>query len=185
MVILLYLYKLGISLPNNSTELYHHFICSTICRHLSKFGNLSIEITALADLPDPYNRIIQQLSKLSLEALNVNKLIFTLQEITAACPDIAAIPGAINGFGLLQAVQHFGLYAKTMTLNFIHFTIQEFLAAHYVSRLPPNEELKVIQANFWNISTSICFPYTYHLPMDSDFLLNWWKRSDCHCRRIP
>ena len=151
MVILLYLYKLGISLPKNSTELYHHFICSTICRHLSKFGNpLTHPITNLTDLPDPYNRIIQQLSKLSLEALNNNKLIFTLDDITAACPDIVAIPGAINGFGLLQAVQHFGLYAKTMTLNFIHFIIQEFLAAYYISHLPPNEELKVIEANFWN-----------------------------------
>ena len=77
-------------------------------------------------------------------------VLFTLDEITAACPDIAAIPGAINGFGLLQAVQNFGLYAKTMTLNFIHFTMQEFLAAHYISHLPPNEELKVIEANFWN-----------------------------------
>ena len=148
MVILLYMYKLGIPLPKNSIELYRHFICSTINRHLSKFGKHNI--TDLTDLPDPYNKIIQQLSKLSLEALNNNQLVFTLEEITAACPDIAAIPGAINGFGLLQAVQHFGLYAKTMTLNFIHFTIQEFLAAHYISHLPPNEELKVIEANFWN-----------------------------------
>ena len=151
MVVLLYLYKLGIALPKNSTELYHHFICSTICRHLSKFAKpLTHDITDLTDLPEPYNRIIQQLSKLSLEALNNNKLIFTLHELTAACPDIAAIPGAINGFGLLQAVQHFGLYAKTMTLNFIHFTIQEFLAAHYITHLPPNEELKAIEENFWS-----------------------------------
>ena len=151
MVILLYLYKLGISLPKNSTELYHHFICSTISRQLSKFGNpLTNNITDLTNLPEPYSRIIQQLSKLSLEALDNNKLIFTLNEITAACPDIAAVPGAINGFGLLQAVQHFGLHAKTMTLNFMHFTIQEFLAAHYILLLPPNKELKVIKANFWN-----------------------------------
>ena len=151
MVVLLYLYKLEIALPKNSTELYRHFICSTICRHLSKFAKpLTHDITDLTDLPEPYNRIIQELSKLSLEALNNNKLIFTLHELTAACPDIAAIPGAINGFGLLQAVQHFGLYAKTMTLNFIHFTIQEFLAAHYIAHLPPNEELKVIEDNFWS-----------------------------------
>ena len=151
MVILLYLFKLGISLPKNSTELYHHFICSTVCRHLSKFGNpLTHNITDLTALPEPYNRIIQQLSKLSLEALNSNKLIFTLDNITAACPGIMAIPGAINGFGLLQFVQHFGLYAKTMTLHFIHFTIQEFLAAHYISHLPPNEELKVLESNFWS-----------------------------------
>ena len=150
MVILLYLYKLGI-LPNNCTELYRHFILSTICRHLSKFGNLTNEITDLTNLPEPYNRIIKQLSKFSLEALNKNNLIFTLADVTASCPDIAAIPEAINGFGLLQAVQHFGHYgAKTTTLNFIHFSIQEFLAAHYISHLPPNEELKVIEANFWS-----------------------------------
>ena len=151
MVVLLYLYKLGIALPKNSTELYRHFICSTICRHLSKFGSpLAQNITDLTDLPEPYNRIIQEFSKLSLEALNNNKLVFTLHELTAACPDIAVIPGAINGFGLLQAVQHFSLYMKMMTLNFIHITIQEFLAAHYIAHLPPNKELKVIEANFWS-----------------------------------
>ena len=107
-------------------------------------------ITDLTNLPEPYNRVIQELSKLSLEALNNNKLVFTLDDITAACPDIATIPGAINGFGLLQAVQHFGLHAKTITLNFMHFTIQEFLAGRYVSYLPPNKELKVIKANFWS-----------------------------------
>ena len=151
MVVLLYLYKMGTPLPKSPTELYHHFIFSTICRHCSKFGNaLTHNITDLTDLPEPYNRIIQQLSKLALEALNNNKLTFTLDDINAACPDIATVPGAINGFGLLQAVQHFGLYAKMMTFNFLHFTIQEFLAAHYISQLPPNKELNMIEANFWS-----------------------------------
>ena len=151
MVILLYLYKQGFPLPNNTTELYHHFILFTINRHLSKLGNsLPDNITNLTDLPEPYNKIIQQLSKLSLEALNNNKLTFTRDEITAACPDIAATPGAINGFGLLQAVQHIGLLAEKTTFNFIHFTIQEYLAAHYIPHLPPDEELRVIEANFWS-----------------------------------
>ena len=151
MVILLYLYKQGIPLPNNTTELYQHFILSTINRHLSKFGNsLPDSITNLTDLPEPYNRTIQQLSKLSLEALNNNKLIFTLDEITTACPDIAAAPRAINGFGLLQVVHHFGFFAKKITFNFIHFTVQEYLSAHYISCLPPDEEFRAIEANFWS-----------------------------------
>ena len=150
MVILLYLYKMGISLPKNSTELYKHFICSTICRHISKMGNsLRHNLMDLNNLPEPYSTVIKQLSMLSLKALNSNKLIFTLDDILAACPGIESIPGGINGFGLLQAVQYFGLYTKIMSLNFIHFTIQEFLAAYCVSQLPPNEELKIIKANFW------------------------------------
>ena len=151
MVALLYLYKQGTPLPKNSTELYHHFICSAIYCHLSKLGKpLNYNISDLADLPEPYNRVINQLSKLSMEAANIQKLTFTLDEVKAVCPDVANTPSDINGLGLLQTVPHSNLYTTTMTLNFMHFTIQEFLAAHYISHLPPNEELEVIEANFWN-----------------------------------
>jgi len=151
MVILIYMYKQGIPLPSNSTQLYNYFICLTICRHLAKFGHpLDNTITDFAKLPEPYNTIIQQLSKLSLKGLNNNKLIFTLEEMRAACPGIEAIEGALNGFGLLQVVQHFGLTGKMMTFNFIHFSIQEFLAAYHITQLPPEEELRVLEAKFWS-----------------------------------
>ena len=67
-----------------------------------------------------------------------------------ACPDIVVIPGAINGFGVLQAIQHFGLTGKTMTFNFLHFSIQEFLAAHYVANLSPSDELRILKEKFWS-----------------------------------
>ena len=152
MVVLLFLYKQRSCLPNESLPKNStHFICLTICRHLAKYGHsLDNTITNLTNLPDSCSKIIQQLSKFSLEALNNNKLVFTLKEIKVACPDITAIPGAINGFGLLQAVQHFGYTGKTMTFNFLHFTIQEFLAAHHVASLSPSKELKILKEKFWN-----------------------------------
>ena len=150
-VVLVYLYKQGINLPKNSAELYNYFICLTVCRHLTKHGHhLQSNITNLTDIPVPYNKIIQQLSKLSLEALNNDKLIFTFDEIKEACPDITTIPGAINGFGLLQAVEHFHFTKTTMTFNFLHFSIQEFLAAHYITSLPADKELQIIEKHFWN-----------------------------------
>ena len=151
MVILIYLYKQKIPFPSNSTQLYNYFICLTICRHLAKSGQpLDNTITDLAKLPQPYNTIVQQLSKLSLEGLNNNRLIFTLEEMRAACPGIEAIEGALNGYGLLQAVQHFGLAGKTMTFNFVHFSIQEFLSAYHITQLPPDEEQRVLEAKFWS-----------------------------------
>ena len=149
LVVLAYLHKRGFTLPKNSAELYNYFICLTVCRHLAKHGHcLQGNITKLTDLPQPYNKIIQQLSKLSLEALNNNKLIFTFEEIKEACPDITAIPGAINGCGLLQAVEHFGFTGTTTTINFLHFSIQEYLAAHHIANLPADEELKIIKEKF-------------------------------------
>ena len=157
LVVLVYLYKQGIPLPQNSAQLYNYFICLTICRHLKKHahhlqGNITelTKLPNLTDLPEPYNKIIQQLSKLSLEALNDNKLIFTLDEIKAACPDITAIPGAIKGFGLLQAVEHFGLTGTMTTFNFLHFSIQEYLAAHHIANLPADKELRIIEQKFWS-----------------------------------
>ena len=151
LVVLAYLYKQGFTLPKNSAELYNYFICLTVCRHLAKHGHhLQGNITKLTDLPEPYNKIIQQLSKLSLEALNDDKLIFTFEEIKEACPDITAIPGAINGCGLLQAVEHFGFTGTTTTINFLHFSIQEYLAAHHIANLPADEELKIIEEKFWS-----------------------------------
>ena len=61
-----------------------------------------------------------------------------------------AIPGAINGFGLLQAVEHFGFTGTTMTINFLHFSIQEYLGAHHIANLPDDEELKIIKEKFWS-----------------------------------
>ena len=151
LVSLVYLYKQGYCLPKNHAELYNYFICLTICRHLAKHGHrLQGNITKLTDLPVPYNKIIQQLSKLSLQALNDDKLIFTFEEIKASCPDMTAIPGAINGFGLLQAVEHFGFTETTTTINFLHFSIQEYLAAHHIANLPADEELKIIEEKFWS-----------------------------------
>ena len=150
LVVLAYLYKQGF-LPQNSAELYNYFICLTVSRHLAKHGHhLQGNITKLTDLPEPYNKIVQQLSKLSLEALNDDKLIFTFEEIKAACQNIKDTPGAINGCGLLQAVEHLGFTGTTTTLNFLHFSMQEYLAAHHIANLPADEELKIIQEKFWN-----------------------------------
>jgi len=151
MVILIYLYKQGIPFPSNSTQLYNYFIYLTICRHFAKCGHsLENTIPELANIPEPCNTIVKQLSKLAFDGLNDNKLIFTLQEMRSACPNIAAIAGAINGFGLLQAIQHFGLTGKTMTFNFVHFSIQEFLAAYHITQLSPDIEQQVLNEKFWS-----------------------------------
>jgi len=151
-VILVFLYEMGIPLPSNSSQLYHHFICLTICRHLAKYGHpLKNNIKQLGDLPEPYSKIVNQLSKLALQALNNNKLVFTYEEIEAACPDVTATPEAMNGFGLLQAVQHFGLTGKTTTFNFLHLTIQEYLSANYIiTDLRPDKELHLLRKQFWS-----------------------------------
>ena len=95
MTILLFLYKdkEETPLPTNSTGLYNLFICLTICRHLAKSGiALDEEVTHLNSLPQPYSKIINQLSKFAFKALGNNQLVFILAEIKEECPDIDKAP---------------------------------------------------------------------------------------------
>ena len=148
MTILLFIYKLQATLPARSTDLYNLFICLTICRHLAKSGrSLEEDITDLDSLPQPHADIIKQLSKFAFKALNKNQLVFSLAEIKEHCPAITDHP---NGFGLLQAVEYVGLMSKTRSFNFVHFSVQEFLAAHYVTIVPPDEERSIIEEYFWS-----------------------------------
>ena len=151
MTILLFLYKDKEErpLPTNSSGLYNLFICLTICRHLHVKCKVTLdkEVEDLNKFPQPYSNIINQLSTFAFKALGNNQLVFTLAEIKKECPDIDK---AINGFGLLQVVEYAGRMSKSLSFNFIHLSIQEFLAAHHVTTLPPSKELSILQNNFWN-----------------------------------
>ena len=148
MNILLFIYKQQATLPTRSSDLYNLFICLTICRHLAKSEvTLEEEVTHLASLPQPHSDFIKQLSLFAFKALNKNQLIFSLAEMKEHCPAVADHP---NGFGLLQAVEYVGLTCKSYSFNFIHFSVQEFLAAHYITNVTQDEERSILEEYFWS-----------------------------------
>ena len=58
-----------------------------------------------------------------------NKIVFTRKELTS-----------LSKLGLLHSVQSFGrIGSKLVTYNFIHLTIQDLLAAYYISQIEPDE----------------------------------------------
>ena len=151
LTVLMFLYKKGFPLPKNITDLYEYFILLTIKRYLNKH-QIKQRFKSLDehDLPDPYGNLINQLAALSYTALGKQQITFTLEEIRTACPDIDSIPEGINGLGLLQAVQHFGFIEETITVNFLHLSLQEYLAAYHIANLPPEQELLVLHDGFFD-----------------------------------
>ena len=149
MVILLFLYKQKIPLPSNVFILYQYFICLIICRHLVKSGqplpsNANIN---LSTLPEPCSKVVWLLGKLALEGLNSNKSVFTFDEVEHICPVYEKFP---NYFGLLQVIQSCTLTGVTITFHFLHQSFQEFFAAYYVANLSADEELMILEKNFWS-----------------------------------
>lgn len=152
MTILLYLFKEMRHLPNNQTQLYNNFIFLTICHFLRKSSITLVaesNVPDIRDLPSPYKNTILNLARLSLQGLDDNKLIFTYSDIRKFCPEVDTAPGLIDGYGLLQAIQHYEISQTAMSFNFVHVSVQEFLAAYKISVLPYEEELHILQQKFW------------------------------------
>ena len=152
LAILLYLFKQG-NLPETLTEMNELFIVHTIYRHLTKQRQLSfMKICKITDLPKPELTVVYQFSKLAYKRLRDSQLVFTYDEMKEVCPEVDDIPGAISGFGLLQTVEcyHRKGAGKSISLNFLHFTMQEFLAALHVSTLPPEQQSSLMKNTFWD-----------------------------------
>ena len=165
LAVLLYLFKYQSKLPETLTEMNESFILHTIYRSLTK-NDLTptavvTAIDSIKDLPEEVSGIVKGLSKLAFMGLQSNRLIFTYSEIKASCPEIEKnIPGVINGFGLLQVVQHFSKkgVGTTVSFNFLHFTMQEFLAAFHVSDTtvtPYEQQLSLMEKTFWKSMYSL------------------------------
>ena len=152
LAILLYLFQQG-SLPETLTEMNESFILHTIYRHLKRHGLTRCgPVDKLGKVPKQVLDIVYKLSELAFKGLQENKLVFTFDEIELTCPYIDDTVGAINGFGLLQAVEHYPHKGAgtTQSFNFLHFTMQEFLAALHVSTLPSEQQSSLMEKTFWD-----------------------------------
>lgn len=177
LAVLLYLFKEG-SMPETLTELNEQFIIHTIYRHLQKQHLLSYlpfnkNIERIKGLPKPVIESVNQLSKLALGGLWRRQIVFTYNEVKAVCTNIDEIP---NAFGLLQTAH--GHYAKgagpIVSFNFLHLTMQEFLAAYYVSTLPSEEQLRVAFNN--KLSNYVWLMYVGIVGIVSDSFIDYEGR---------
>ena len=153
LAVLLYLFQQEGNLPETLTEMNESFIVHTIYRYLEKNELTPAGVVSkLLDVPRSILNIVYKISQLEFKGLQENQLVFTLDEITKVCPDINNTPGAINGFGLLQTVQHYPQEGAgiTASFNFLHYTMQEFLAAFHVSTVSDVEQSSLMESTFWD-----------------------------------
>lgn len=78
---------------------------------------------------------------------------FTKEEIEEALPDT----NPVNWYklGLLKTAQYSvtkdGLYLTCKSYHFLHFSIQEYLAAYHIASLPDDDVLNLLRDTFWDL----------------------------------
>ena len=130
-------------LPKNQTEMNEIFICITISRFLKKKG-ISLTITSLKELPKCYKQQFKNLCELAFHLLGNDQIIFNSDDIQKY--------DNWSDLGLLKAIKYSNYRDGTLiaSYNFLHFTLQEFLAAYYVASLPVIKEVSKLNDKFWS-----------------------------------
>ena len=149
LAILLYLFKQD-CLPETLTETNELFVLHTVYHHLKR--DIPGAMTKIKNLPESIHSVIVKLSEMAYIGLKQNRLVFADKEVENLCPEIIREKEAANGYGLLQAIQHRpykkGAVGLSTSFNFLHSTMQEFLAAYHISTLPAEQQLKILD-DFW------------------------------------
>ena len=151
MTILVCTFKEIEELPTNQTELYKKFITLAICRYVQKLENkTNFEIFPLQCLPDLYHRYIIELSKFAFDSFTSDKIVFTGEDIEMLCPNLAAANKSFQGLGLLKSAKYFSMkrIENCFSYNFLHLSIQEFLAAYYINSLAVSDQFKLLKSTF-------------------------------------
>ena len=137
-------------LPKTQTDMYKKFIEITIVHFIQKADTQVFNvITGIDELPHPHDKVFEEVTRLAYKGLEIDKIAFRLNEIKEICPHLATISSNWNGLGLLKAVQYSTANMGYVTFHFLHFPIQEYMAALYISTLSDKKQIKLLKETFW------------------------------------
>ena len=136
-------------LLNSQTKMYEKFILMKITRYVDKSSrsDLSYKLLNFSDLPKRYNNQFKELLSLAYNALINDQIVFNLNdEVVKVCKTLKSAKW--EGLGLLKVTEH----ANNFSFHFLHFSIQEYLAAYYIGlKLDVNSQYSLLKDTFWDI----------------------------------
>ena len=180
LVVLVYCKSDG-QLPLTLTELYENFILQTIRRHVKIKSTHKIEprrLNSLHHLPLVLNVPFQELCQFAYLNLKENKLTFTSHQLYQSLQNLVNE----DYLGLMTT---FNVFDEEI-YQFIHLTIQEFLAAWWIANVYEKTE-EIFAEYFANDNFRMCMRFVAglsHLKHDS-YQQYFNKNVDLECNKRP
>ena len=157
LTIVCYVYCAGDhKLPPTLTEVYEAFVVHAVIRSFKRLQSSERisekpipdleNIEGFQDLSDEIKTILKNLGQLALEGISSDDLCFPQRQLfNLYKPDESEIP--FDGYGLLKILRISRKYRTETFYHFLHLTIQEWLAAHYLSQLTDNDTITWLGRN--------------------------------------
>ena len=128
-----------VHVPKTMTELYSSFLRTLLLRHLHNHPvhrKLNCSITEFRDLPDDVYKEFYHLAKVAFDGIvKERQVIFELPSDTETLGLMHCVPEVVIDKGIEKS------------FSFLHLTIQEYLAAFYLSQMPTERLQELILDN--------------------------------------
>ena len=122
--------------PTTVTGLYSAYVLMRLEQYLTQHPtvlDMKIKVRTLCDLPERVLADFQRLCGLAYEGVSQQMIVFS------------SLPEGVSTLGLLQSVpQVYEEGEDRVSYNFLHYTVQEYLAALHLSHLQPQEQMTII-----------------------------------------
>ena len=158
-------------LPSTLTELYKRYVLLKLILFNQRIASNKVIFTELDCLPVYISESLNKLCELAYDGLKIQKLFFTQNEIQKL---YQSIPLDYDGMGLLQAQNHMLNRGSYKMYNFLHKTVQEFLAAMHIMQIPEqnidmlehfqNKDFETVFIFYAGLTRFKCLDFTKYLP---------------------
>ena len=132
--------------PTTVTQLYSAYVLMRLEHYLTqhpKYSDRNMKVRTLGDLPEGVLAEFLRLCALAYEGVSQQMIVFS------------SLPEGVSTLCLLQSVpQFYGEGEDQVSYNFLHYTVQEYLAALHLSHLPPQEQMTIIDTKCLRMVTT-------------------------------
>ena len=175
--IVIYVYDKKNKLPDTLTQLYEEFIVQTIRRYFKKTRKNPRLVASLHELPHDISQTFDKLCHFAYEGLSSQnpRMTYSLQEISTSFEEQF-------DKGFLGLITSFTFYDEEL-YQFIHLTIQEFLAAWWICK--QKDVVKLFDEYWKKLHFRMCSRFIAGLSglKDSAYAKYFKELSDLQCRR--
>ena len=150
---LVFIIKRSGELPEDQMQLYNHFISFVISRSQQRLENSFAEVLLINELPQIYHDNLLQLCRFAYEHIRNDSVIFTEEDVNKVCTSFNLSASKFYGLGLLHYTRYTEFInnkvAERVYCNFVHHSIQEYLAAYYISSLESCNQFLLLRNTFF------------------------------------
>ena len=131
------------NLPTTLHGVFTSLVLCHVIRYLKKQDKHDSTISSFNSIPPDLEQPFYHICTLAYHGIMKNKVTFSKQDL-----EQLGLPEELDTLSLLQGVQSFMAFEMPKSYHFLHLSLQELLAAFYISKLQDAEQVKIFRQLF-------------------------------------